>query len=423
MCRVDQASRKLVQFRKENLQQQRFLVHCRKGREIETQTLCIRWKIEKNPKHPWTESWLGRPRRDDGSAKIVWSWAEVEARNREKRNSDFAFQEINQDFESQRFQLHQASRWADQAQRDKKSLYGELELRNGLFQENHARDCSEIQELRSICWGILRLWVRWWLKFGIYATMWIPRPMQENFTILNQGATLEQPTFLIKLLRFWVPGTLPGCDSGLPRDTRNCKGIMGNVFERPPVQEGLTLHDLQQFKNSASSSRGLRPGITETARREGEMKRESFNTSIQSPHFQNRSGMLNHTGGTYSHNGMNGYWDHALLTVSEMPSGAILEGLYKSKITEFCSTSDCDDSVWSRSCTKQWRTELWTIKDSCKTSHWSDDENSKLQSPERCCGTRISYQESRRKQSQRWEESGSVFSVEGTWTMFQRRLL
>ena len=30
----------------------------------------------------------------------------------------FDFQEINQEFESQRFQLHQASRWADQAQRD-----------------------------------------------------------------------------------------------------------------------------------------------------------------------------------------------------------------------------------------------------------------------------------------------------------------
>ena len=34
------------------------------------------------------------------------------------------------------------------------------------------------------------------------------------------------------------------------------------------------------------------------------MKRESLNTSIQSPHFQSRSGMLNHTGGTYSLNSM-----------------------------------------------------------------------------------------------------------------------
>ena len=44
--------------------------------------------------------------------------AEVEARYWEKRNSDIAFHEINQEFESHRFQLQQASRWADQAQRD-----------------------------------------------------------------------------------------------------------------------------------------------------------------------------------------------------------------------------------------------------------------------------------------------------------------
>ena len=60
--------------------------------------------------------------------KLSEAEAEVEARNWEKRNTDFALQEINQELESQRFQLHQASRWADQAQRDKISLYGELDL-------------------------------------------------------------------------------------------------------------------------------------------------------------------------------------------------------------------------------------------------------------------------------------------------------
>ena len=77
--------------------------------------------------------------------------AAVEATNWEKRNSDTAFQKINQEFESQRFQLHQASRWADQAQRDKTSLYGELELRTRLFQEDYARYCQESEELRRIC--------------------------------------------------------------------------------------------------------------------------------------------------------------------------------------------------------------------------------------------------------------------------------
>ena len=64
--------------------------------------------------------------------KLCEAEAEVEARNWEKRNSDTAFHEINQDFESQRFHLHQASRWADQAQRDQISLHGDLELRSKL---------------------------------------------------------------------------------------------------------------------------------------------------------------------------------------------------------------------------------------------------------------------------------------------------
>ena len=54
--------------------------------------------------------------------------------------------------------------------------------------------------------------------------------------------------------------------------------------------------------------------------------------------------------------------------------------------------------------------EFFAIEGSCKTSEWSNDENSKLQGSERCCGKRISHQESKRKESLRWEESGSVFS-------------
>ena len=99
--------------------------------------------------------------------------------------------------------------------------------------------------------------------------------------------------------------TLPRCDSGLPRNTQNCSGVMGNVFERPPVQEGLPSTIFHNSKNLASSSLDMRPDISETARRE--MKRESLNTPIESPHFQSRSRMLNHTGGTYSHNRMMDY--------------------------------------------------------------------------------------------------------------------
>ena len=38
---------------------------------------------------------------------------------------------------------------------------------------------------------------------------------------------------------------------------------MGNVFERPPAQEGLSFTILNHSKNLASSSQGLRPDITE----------------------------------------------------------------------------------------------------------------------------------------------------------------
>ena len=54
--------------------------------------------------------------------KLFEAEAEVEARNCEKRkSSDIAFHEINQEFESQPFQLHQA------------------------------RDCQEIEDLTGIC--------------------------------------------------------------------------------------------------------------------------------------------------------------------------------------------------------------------------------------------------------------------------------
>ena len=51
--------------------------------------------------------------------------ADVEVKHWEKRNWDIALCEINQEFEPQRLQLRQASQSADQAQRDKISLYGE----------------------------------------------------------------------------------------------------------------------------------------------------------------------------------------------------------------------------------------------------------------------------------------------------------
>ena len=116
-------------------------------------------------------------------------------------------------------------------------------------------------------------------------------------------------------------------------------------------------------------------------------------------------------------------WDKAPLSASEIPTEMVLEGLFKSKITAFCSASDCLGFVRPGSCQKQWTTELFKAEDTGETSSWSNDENSKPQSLERSCWERSSDHGSKKKESLRWEESRRVFSVESTWRMFERRLL
>ena len=114
-------------------------------------------------------------------------------------------------------------------------------------------------------------------------------------------------------------------------------------------------------------------------------------------------------------------WDQPLLSASEVPSDVILKGLYKSKLQDTVQLQTLLALYTQETVRKQWTDNLFTIEDVCKTSNWSDDENSKLQGLQRSCGKRISYQESKRKETLRWEESGRVFSVEGTWTMFQSK--
>ena len=190
---------------------------------------------DKSPENPWAESWLCRPRRNNGSAEIVWSWGWSWGENLGEEKLWHRFQEINQEFESQRFQVLQAGRWADQGQRDKSSLHGELELRNRLFQ------------------------------------------------------------------------------------------VLQETFLKDPAQEGLSSTIFDRSKNLASSSQEYRPDTTETARkRDSEMKRESLNTSVSLPHFRSRSGMLNHTGGTYSRSGM---MDYPRILVTEWNLGKIHDSM------------------------------------------------------------------------------------------------
>ena len=93
--------------------------------------------------------------------------------------------------------------------------------------------------------------------------------MQENFTILNQGAALERPTFSVNLLLFRVPGLC-----------------------RIAILDCFTIHGILQII-SASSSQELRPDIAgNTKRPESETRREPQNSSILVPRFQSGGGLL-----------------------------------------------------------------------------------------------------------------------------------
>ena len=178
-------------------------------------------------------------------------------------------------------------------------MYRELELRNWLFQEDHARDCQEIEELRRICVEadqarqarIEKLSLQHQRNLTAVSQMTAQVRVLQKVNSLSDAREFHDPESGSRATH--VPDqtskilsskTLPRCDSGLPRNTQNGTGTMGNVLELPSVQEGqpATVHN---SKNLASCSQELEPDITETARKERERKRESLNAPFQSPHF------------------------------------------------------------------------------------------------------------------------------------------
>ena len=77
--------------------------------------------------------------------------SEMDMKIWEQSDADIALSGTNRELESQRLELYQTNQWVDQAQREKMNLFGELEMRNRIFQENRARRCQEFEELRRIC--------------------------------------------------------------------------------------------------------------------------------------------------------------------------------------------------------------------------------------------------------------------------------
>ena len=95
--------------------------------------------------------WVINLRGEWSSEKLSEIGAGVEIRRWEQRSSEIALHESYRELETQRLQLLQANFW-DNAQSERISLCGELEMRNKLFQESRTKDCQEIEELRRRCW-------------------------------------------------------------------------------------------------------------------------------------------------------------------------------------------------------------------------------------------------------------------------------
>ena len=113
-------------------------------------------------------------------------------------------------------------------------------------------------------------------------------------------------------------------------------------------------------------------------------------------------------------------FDQALLSASDMPSDVILEGLYKSEL---------QDSVQLQ--TVLALNDQGTVRNHVQTHYLRLITSVKLHVGQimRTRNFRVrndvveSHQESKKKESLRRKESGRVFPVESTWTMFKRRLM
>ena len=77
--------------------------------------------------------------------------SELDRREWTMCNADVALCETGMQLQSQRMELHQANHLTDQTRREKIWLFEELEMRNKVFQEDRARNCQEIGDLRRIC--------------------------------------------------------------------------------------------------------------------------------------------------------------------------------------------------------------------------------------------------------------------------------
>ena len=154
--------------------------------------------------------------------------------------------ETDRELESQRLELYQANQGKDY-------FFGGLEMRKRLFQESHARNCQEIEELQRICceetdrarrfkideWSLQR-------RKNPTTVSQLVTQIQDFQNKVNSSSDAREfydpetasssGTFHVpsELLRIPSPRGTLSRDSGLPLDTRNILGKSGNVCESLP---------------------------------------------------------------------------------------------------------------------------------------------------------------------------------------------
>ena len=182
----------------------------------------------------------------------------MEVRNRKQTNSEMALYETNRELESQRLELYQENQWADQAQRQKKSLCREMEMRNRLFREDRAKNVprnsrimenllrrnrsSKTPQKRDPTTGSQLLTLIQNLQNKV-DSLSAAREFYDPETASSSGAS-DVPS---QPLAVPSPRETRSLGSGSPRDTRNIMGTSGNVFEDLPAREGPPFRKFKDF--------------------------------------------------------------------------------------------------------------------------------------------------------------------------------
>ena len=203
---------------------------------------------------PWTTRSHSHSGWECSSKKIDWGWNRSgDLKHGRKGNSEFAPYESQRELESQRHQWRQASQWADQAQRDRISLCGELELKNRLYQENYTKCRQEFQELTQH--RLEEHSVQQKRDPDTVSQLLTQlRELQDKIDFLSDAREFHDPELGSSSGQSHVPNQhriisssmrRPSCVSGAPRKTRDDMSIRGNVFEDLPAQ----VHPKEFFEN------------------------------------------------------------------------------------------------------------------------------------------------------------------------------